>query len=194
MKKVLLSFLLFLVGINYSTAQDDPFAQSDPFAVSSSQDAAALSPNELPSFKEYIASPENIPVDLISVSELERVKKASLERINFLDARTKKEYKVSHLKNAKHCGFETFSIERVWMVNRTARVIIYSSTLERSKLLAQYLIMMGFKDIQVLKGGIIAWKNANKDVYDATNVVTDKVHVGDKENMKILKEGKGIHF
>lgn len=166
-------------------------AQNDPFG-GRAVDAAALSPSELPNFETYKASPENIKVSTVSPNELKTALDSENETIFLLDARSKDEFEVSHLKNAKRIGHNDFTVERVWMVDRKARVIVYSAAGNRALLSAQYLILMGFRDVQILDGSLIGWKNSGKDIYDIDNKVTERVHVGNRKNMKLLTKGKVV--
>ena len=59
---------------------------------------------------------------------------------------------------------------------------------------AQYLKLMGFRDVHVLAGGIIGWKNDGYDVFDSEKSFTDNVHVGHRDNIPLLKEGRAIHY
>lgn len=184
-------FIVVLSCITMTIINNPLFAQHDPFAaIPRNKDAAALSPSELPSFEQYRSAPANINVSVISPTELAYVIDDSREKIFILDARSKEEYSISHIETARRAGFVDFSVERIWMVDRQARIIIYSSDQKRSDILAQYLKLMGFTDIQILAGGLINWKNAGNDVFNKDGK-TDKVHVGRKENLKLLKSGLG---
>lgn len=169
------------------------WAQGDPFSAGFAKDAAALSPNELPSFQDYQKDPENIKIADIKSTMVSGVLKSTREPIVILDARNQAEFEIAHLQDAKWVGFDDFSIERVWMIQRETRVLVYSSLNKRSKLIAQYLILLGFRDVQIMEDGIIGWVNNNYPVYDATHAPTTKIHVGDKQNMKYLKKGLGIY-
>lgn len=166
-------------------------AQTDPFGVRSSVDAAALSPSELPSFEEYRADPENIKVAGISPKELSSTLKNSRGTCFILDARSEKEYLVSRIHQARPVGFSDFSVERVWMLDRSAQVVVYSASKDRGLLLAQYLKLMGFLDVQLLEGGLIGWKNEGFEVVNDKGK-TDKVHVGKKSNTRLLKSGLAV--
>lgn len=192
MKTILLAFFLYslmLSNANHCYAQNDPFG----FAPSNNQDAATLSPNELPEFEAYRKDPENIMIPPILAKELEFVlKTATQERIILLDARSKEEHDISHIKGSRRTGYEDFSIERVWMVSRKARVIVYSANNNRSTTVAQYLKLIGFTDVQILEDGLIGWKNVGNDIYDKDGT-TDKIHVGSKNNLKLVKSGLAIY-
>ncbi len=114
------------------------------------------------------------------------------EVIAILDARSQKEYTVSHLKSARRVGFEDFSTERVWMIRRQLPVVVYCTNGDRSKVVANYLVQMGFKNVRVLDGSLLAWCNDGFPVYNANNNKTEKVHVFAKENNTLLKKGKAI--
>lgn len=179
-------FILCYFGLNYSLT-----AQSAPFGVRSSIDAVDLSPEELPSFKEYREAPQNIKIDYISPKTLSSTLKGSRGAYFILDARSEKEYLVSHIDKARTVGFLDFSIERVWMLDRSAQVIVYSANKDRGFLLAQYLKLMGFLDVQLLEGGLIGWKNAGYEVVNDSGK-TDRVHVGKRSNARLLKSGLAI--
>lgn len=188
-----MKYLVVILFILTSTINHSLYAQNDPFAaLPRNKDAAALSPNELPNFEQYRAKPENISIAPINAEELAYIIDDSREKMFILDARSKKEYAISHIETARRVGFNDFSVERVWMVDRQARVIVYSSNQKRGYTLAQYLKLMGFTDVQILEGGLINWKNLGNEVFN-NDGKTDKVHVGRRENLKLLKSGLGIY-
>ena len=108
-----------------------------------------------------------------------------------MDARSDKEYLVSRIAKARTVGFASFSTERVWMLDRSAQVIVYSANKDRGLIVAQYLKLMGFLDVQLLEGGLIGWKNAGYEVVDNKGK-TDRIHVGNKSNIRLLKSGLAI--
>lgn len=163
-------------------------AQRDPFAGRTAVDAAALSPSELPSFEEYRNDPENIKVDVVGPQELFNVIESNRGRLYILDARSEKEYAVSRIKDARPVGYTDFSAEQVWMLNRSARIVVYSATESRSRAVAQYLKLMGFLDVQILDDGLIGWKNAGHTVVDDKGE-TDRIHVGKRANTRLVKRG-----
>lgn len=182
-KRLLLPIICFLFLFNPLYAQN------------TAQDAAALSPTELPSYEEFKKSPENVKVPSFKVQDLHAALSTGKEKFTIIDVRNKEEYDISRLPNAKRIGYNDFSIEKMWMVDRKYKIVLYSSTsTKRALVLAQYLTLMGFTDLHVLEGGIIAWKNANYDTYDANKALSDKTHVGDKENVKLLTVGTPVHF
>lgn len=190
MRTTLLTFLIGLFGFNQVT---NCIAQNDPFEVKTSDKQNALSPSELPEFEEYRKNPKSIVIPSLLAKELAFIlRDESREKIAIIDARSAEEYDVSHINKSRRVGFEDFSIERIWMVSRDARVVIYSANKNRSTIVAQYLQLMGFSDVQVLEDGLIGWKNEKNEVYNA-NGTTNKIHVGTKSNAKLVKSGLAVY-
>jgi rhodanese-related sulfurtransferase len=109
-----------------------------------------------------------------------------------LDARSKKEYEISHLKNAKRVGFEDFDTERVWMIRRNIPLVIYCTTGDRSRVLAAFLTEMGFENVKILDGAIIEWANEQLPLLDLKNLKTTQIHVYKKENASLLRKGRAV--
>jgi len=109
-----------------------------------------------------------------------------------LDARSQREYDISHIKNAKRVGFEDFDTERIWMLRRTSPIVIYCTTGDRSRILAAYFAEMGFKDVKILDGAIIEWSNEQLPLFDKKNLKTTQVHILKKENAALLRKGKAV--
>jgi len=191
MKPTILTFLICFLGLSYITtcnAQKDPFGQTP-----SNKEDVTASPSELSDFKDYRTNPDNIKISSILTKELATTLQAEdKKQVTIIDARSKKEYDVSHINHSKRIGYEDFSIQRVWMVPRDAQIVIYSTNKNRSTTVAQYLTLIGFSNIQVLGDGLIGWKNGKNDVYDA-NGTTNKIHVGTKDNVKLVKSGLAVY-
>jgi rhodanese-related sulfurtransferase len=143
-------------------------------------------------FQNYAAQHgDNVSAPYISATTLQQ-RLTSGERITILDARTEKEYKVSRIKNARRVGFDDFSSERIWMLKRSAPIVVYCTNNERSNIVADYLLHIGFSDVTILHLAIIGWSNAGLPLYDSKNLKTNYVHVGKKENNSILKKGRSV--
>lgn len=192
MKITLLLFFISLFGFNQVTTCN---AQNDPFGTTTSdkQTTSPLSPSELPDFETYRNNPKNINISSILAKELAFILKGEpKEKIAIIDARSKVEYDISHINKSRRVGFKDFSIERIWMVSRDARVFVYSASKNRSMLVAQYFKLMGFSDVQILEDGLIGWKNGKNELYNADGT-TNKIHVGTKDNAKLVKSGLAVY-
>mgnify|MGYP000471538617 CR=1 FL=1 len=80
--------------------------------------------------------------------------------IYILDAREKKEYEVSHIKNARLVGYDNFKLETVKDIPKDAKVYVYCSIGYRSEKIGEKLQKDGFQKVYNLYGGIFNWANA----------------------------------
>ncbi len=167
------------------------FAQTDTLANPYAR-LVANSPKMQPSFKAFILNMDaNISPFVISPARLNELINSNQSPI-ILDARSLREYEVSHIKNAKRIGFDDFGSEQVWMIRRTLPVVIYCTTGDRSRILAAYLSEMGFKNIKILDGAIIQWSNEQLPLVDKKKLKTTQIHVQKKENAALLRKGKAV--
>ena len=84
-----------------------------------------------------------------------------------IDLRTKSEYDSGFIENALNIDFfsDTFESD-VLSLNKNSKIILYCRTNNRSTKTANLLKKNGFKDINVIEGGISDWvKNGNDIVY-----------------------------
>jgi len=103
------------------------------------------------------------PVKHISGSEFLEIN----DDFEIIDVRTKSEYEAGFIENALNIDFfsETFESD-VLSLNKNSKIILYCRTNNRSTKTANLLKKNGFKDINVIEGGIADWvKNGNDIVY-----------------------------
>lgn len=132
---------------------------------------------------------ENIPY--ISVEELAMPKTKAI----ILDAREKKEYEVSHIKEAIFVGYDDFNIEKTMskLSDKNAKIVIYCSLGIRSEKIANKLKNKGYTNIFNLYGGIFEWKNSGFIVVDKNERPTEKVHAFSKNWGKWLTDGEKVY-
>lgn len=138
---------------------------------------------------------------LLKKHNTESVAYASVEMIKsnldfvLLDARELKEYKVSHLKNALHVGYDHFDLEKTTskLAGKNALIVVYCSIGIRSEDIAEKLQKAGYKNVFNLFGGIFEWKNKQNIVVDSLNNPTEKVHTFSKEWSTWLKKGIKVY-
>lgn len=113
----------------------------------------------------------------------------------FLDTRKKKEYEVSHLKNATWVGYERFNAQDVQtkLPDKNADIIVYCSIGIRSEDIGEKLVKLGYTNVKNLYGGIFEWKNKGYPVYDDQGKETEKVHAFDEHWGKLLKAGDKVY-
>jgi rhodanese-related sulfurtransferase len=103
------------------------------------------------------------PVKHISGSEFLEIN----DDFEIIDVRTKSEYESGFIESALNIDFfsDTFESD-VLSLNKNSKIILYCRTNNRSTKTANLLKKNGFKDINVIEGGITDWvKNGNDIVY-----------------------------
>lgn len=93
----------------------------------------------------------------------------------WLDARSRNEYNVSHIKNAIWVGYRNFDIADMKDIPTDAKIIVYCSVGWRSEKITMQLLNAGFQRVVNLYGGVFEWVNQDMPVY-REGVKTDKVH------------------
>ena len=91
-----------------------------------------------------------------------------------VDVRTAEEYESGHIQDAVNFDFYSKSFQNdILSLEKSASIVLYCRTQNRSTKTANYLKENGYKEITVLEGGITSWvKNGNDLVYtfsDETN-------------------------
>ena len=106
----------------------------------------------------------------ITVSELDTV--GTL----YLDARTKKEFDISHIQGAYWVGYEDFDIVRLSKIDKDSKLVVYCSVGYRSEKITERLLLKGYSDVSNLYGGIFEWVNEGNTVVDSLNKLTNNIH------------------
>ena len=98
-------------------------------------------------------------------------KAVSKETVQILDVRTPAEYASGHIKNTLLANWndeKEFS-RRIAFVDKNKPVYVYCLAGGRSAAAAEKMRAMGFENVYELKGGINAWKAANKSLEGQAN-------------------------
>lgn len=98
------------------------------------------------------------------------------KNFHLLDARTYREFEVSHIPGATWVGYEEFSLERVVGIDRQAAVAVYCSVGYRSERIAERMQKQGYANVVNIYGGIFEWVNANHPVVTVEGSRTDNIH------------------
>lgn len=117
----------------------------------------------------------------------------SNEEMVFLDAREKREYEVSHIKDAIWVGYDNFKIEPLKGLDKSKKVVVYCSVGYRSEKISEKLVAKGFTNVFNLYGGIFEWKNAGKKVYNSEGNETENIHAYDKLWGRWLRNGNKVY-
>jgi len=130
--------------------------------------------------RDYPGVPHVTPAEL--AAELES---ADGDAVLLLDARTEREYAVSHLRGARPVPTPDALEDILRDVAPTRRIVVYCSVGLRSTELAARLQERGFRNVSNLEGSIFAWANAGRPVFRGTERV-DVVHPYDRRWSKLL--------
>ena len=125
-------------------------------------------------FERYLTELQNeFQVPQISPDSLENIKPL------ILDIREKKEYDISHIKDAQYAGYYKFSLDQLNSIDKDATIVVYCSVGYRSSKIAKKLLQAGFKDVRNLYGGIFKWVNQNREIVK-NSTSTDSLHTYNK--------------
>ena len=88
-----------------------------------------------------------------------------------VDVRTVEEYESGYIQDAINFDYYSESFQKeILSLDKSASIVLYCRTQNRSKKTANYLKENGYKKITVLEGGITSWvKNGNDLVYNFSN-------------------------
>lgn len=125
-------------------------------------------------------------IDVVTVQELQQG--LNTEEWVVLDAREKREFEVSHLQGATWVGYDNFDINRVQVVDKNAKVVVYCSVGYRSEKIGEQLKEAGFTNVVNLYGGIFEWVNEGSSVYDGKGK-TSNVHGYNSKWATFLDQG-----
>jgi rhodanese-related sulfurtransferase len=111
----------------------------------------------------------------------------------FLDARERKEYDVSHIKNAVYVGYNNFDFAAIKNIAKGSEIIVYCSIGKRSEEITQKLKKAGYNNVSNLYGGIFEWVNLQNEVVDMNNKKTSKVHAYGRFWGQWLDKGEKVY-
>lgn len=99
-----------------------------------------------------------------------------MKNVVLLDTREKREYEVSHLKDARWVGFEKFDMKNVASIPKDANIVVYCSIGVRSGKIGEKLMQAGYTNVHNFYGSIFEWVNQGNPVYDMAGKPTNKIH------------------
>lgn len=113
-------------------------------------------------------------------------------KAQFIDAREKKEYEVSHIKDATWSGYDDFKMERIADLDKNQPVVVYCSIGYRSEQITRKLKEEGFTEVYNLYGGIFEWVNRDFPIHK-NEYPTDSIHGFSKMWSVWLKKGNVVY-
>ncbi len=91
-------------------------------------------------------------VPIVTVAALKKTPDVVL-----LDTRSKEEYDVSHLPNARWVGYDDFDLKRVADIPKGANVVTYCSVGVRSERIGWKVMAAGYQYVYNLYGSLFDW-------------------------------------
>lgn len=142
--------------------------------------------------QDYEEILESIYPDDVPSMSIQELKELNRNGVHLLDARTKKEFEVSHLKYAREVGYFWFDMRSIYDISKKSTVVVYCAVGNRSSKIAEKLIKAGYKNVYMLYGGIFEWVNEGNPVYTHSNIQTPQVHGYTKKWSKWLEKGNRV--
>ncbi|MDH5741579.1 MAG: rhodanese-like domain-containing protein [Nitrospira sp.] len=121
------------------------------------------------------------------------VDRLNTSRFHVLDARSYREFQVSHIAGATWVGYEEFSLDRLAGIDNQAPVAVYCSVGYRSERIAEQLQRQGYANVVNVYGGIFEWVNTKHPVVTTEGAETDEIHGYSKFWGFWLKRGTPIY-
>jgi len=94
-------------------------------------------------------------VKLIDNEELKTLLKK--DNVQFVDVRTKAEYREKHIKGAENIVYDNDFEQKLDQFDKHKLIVVYCRSGRRSAASAEILEQDGFKEIYNLDGGILKW-------------------------------------
>ncbi len=109
-----------------------------------------------------------------------------------LDTRELEEYRVSHIRGARHVGYENFDITSLEDIPKDRPIVLYCSLGVRSERIGEKLQKAGYTNVRNLFGGIFQWVNQDYPVYVHVGTRTNKIHAFSKKWSRWLLRGEKV--
>lgn len=93
-----------------------------------------------------------------------------------LDARTHREFEVSHIPGATWVGYEEFSPDRLAGIDKQTPVAVYCAVGYRSEQIAVRLQKRGYVNVVNVYGGIFEWVNMKRPLVTNDGSETERIH------------------
>ena len=100
--------------------------------------------------------PANDSIKLLTPEEFKS--QISKKKVQLIDVRTPREFKIGHIKGSKNIDFYSGQFAQEFnKLKKDKPVYVYCRSGSRSRHASNKLVKMGFTEIYDLKGGIVRW-------------------------------------
>lgn len=118
---------------------------------------------------------------LLSTLLSHRVSEVSVDQLasgggQILDARSYREFAVSHIQGATWVGYEDFAMDRLVRIEKQAPVAVYCSVGYRSERIVERLQRQGYAHVVNVYGGIFEWVNRNHPLVTEGGAGMEAIH------------------
>lgn len=135
---------------------------------------------------QFIENEITFKVPIITCQELRNIQENGRPKLAILDARNKRAFNVSHIKNAKRVGYDDFSIERVWFIDTEILIVIYCEDGRKSENIALELKKIGFTRIRNLYGSIYEWSKQGLPIVNKKGNRTKKIFTTPRQKKAVM--------
>lgn len=115
------------------------------------------------------------------------------KHVHLLDARTHREFEVSHIPGAIWAGDEVSAVDRLPGIDKQAPLAVYCAVGYRSERMAERLRDQGYVNVVNVYGGIFEWVNTNHSVVTNDGSETERIHAYSRFWGLWLKRGTRIY-
>lgn len=131
--------------------------------------------------------------DFPTISINDAYHKLGNDKVYFLDTREKKEFEISHIKNARHVGYDNFDLSSLSDIPKDAEIIVYCSVGARSQTIGEKLKKAGYTNVKNLYGGMFHWANRSYPMVNSNGERTTKVHGYSRDWGKWVTKGTVVY-
>ena len=122
----------------------------------------------------YACSNAQTSNEKLSIDDFEKTLQATTDA-QIIDVRTPEEFNNGHLKNALNIDWNGDKFdEQIKNLDKSKPQFVYCLSGGRSSNAAELMRKQGFSKVYEMKGGMMAWNNANKPVETTNNFPTQK--------------------
>ncbi len=132
---------------------------------------------ENPEFDRRLRGLLRFTVPVISVDRLRTIR----DEVVLLDTRSRAEFEVSRIAEARFVGYEAFDPEAVRDIPHDATIVLYCSVGHRSEEIGRRLQRLGYSDVHNLYGSIFEWVNRGYPIVDSEGNRVHRLHTYDAE-------------
>lgn len=127
-----------------------------------------------PLFRLFLRLVFHNTVPRVQVAALAQELRASAPPL-LLDVRTPAEFRVSHLAGGRFVNADSIATVQLPNLDRRQPVVVYCSVGVRSEKLGEQLLVLGFKHVRNLNGGLFEWVNEGHPVVNEQGP-TENIH------------------